>query len=148
MAWEALEVNAERVAAIVQSAAQAVSHLREASYALEALEDVRAAQQRSLASSGEEHADKQQQQQQQQQLLREGQADAALGGVREAPGSQSASASAQAASDRVKAALVDLLLSQRQGHREQQRAFDHLRMVLETYVSTNPRVGCAAITLL
>lgn len=136
MAWEALEVNAERVSAIVQSAAQAVSHLREASHALQVLEEVRVAQQRSLTHAEGHHGVA--------ELGGAGQESCGVANVgsstapqqaSSSDASSSASARAQDASEQVQAALVELLLSQRQGRREQQHAFDHLRMVLETYVS-------------
>ena len=138
MAWDALEVNAGRVSTIVQSAAQAVSHLREASYALQVLEEVRAAQQRSLGQ--QEKGAKQHgpcgQQSTSPRTAPSTSTDSSTGGGGSSSGANSsASASAQDASEQVEAALVELLLSQRQGQREQQHAFDHLRMVLETYVS-------------
>ena len=144
----------EGVAAIVESAAQAASLLREASHALAALEQVQAAQQRSLAqhrplsqhprsSLPEEppqrcRDDARQQppsrQQQQPQQQTQGSAPLTVEGAGGPPPDSAASVSAQAASDRVEEALLGLLASQQHGRRDQQRAFAHLRMVLETYV--------------
>jgi hypothetical protein len=124
MAWDALEASGDSVAAIVASAAQAVSHLREASHALAVLEEVRAAQQACMAPP--HHQQQQQQQQQDDQLQHRSQGESA---------GSSDSAGAAYASERVHEALLGLLRSQRQGPREQRRAYDHLRMVLETYVS-------------
>lgn len=156
MAWEALQVNADSVSSTVQSAAQAVSLLREASHALAVLEEVQAAQQQSLrqhqAPDGTQQQQRQQQQgqqqagQQQEQQQEVGplppqavQAVSTTSRNDESAGPHTASTSAQDASDRVEAAFMWLLLSQRQGKKEQERAFHHLRMVLETYVSCDSR---------
>lgn len=147
MAWDALEVNADRVSAIVQSAAQAVSQLREASHALQVLEEVCAAQQRSLG----QHEEGAVQNGSGDQKPASSGASTAAGSSSGSGGSgdSSASTSAQDASEQVEAALVELLLSQRQGRREQQRAFNHLRMVLETYTDVvrypRPRRPDAAV---
>jgi hypothetical protein len=140
MAWDALDANGDNVRAVVQSAAQAVSHLREASHALQALEAVRLAQQQSLAqhhphtpaaggggdSSSEGAADS---------STSAGSSSVGDTTITSSSGGGGGAVNAQDASDRVEAALMRLLLSERKGRTERQQAYQHLRMVLETYVS-------------
>ena len=144
MAWDALEANKDSVPAAVESAAQAVSLMREASYALQALEDVRAAQQQSLADR--HHAEQPAAAAPGSPLVgSSAPADSSGGGGRSnssspsptegssTSGSGGSVARAQAASDSVEAAVMRLLQAQGKGAKEQRRALDHLRAVLETY---------------
>jgi hypothetical protein len=162
MAWDALRVDTESVSSIVASAAQAVSLLREASHALKVLEDVQAAQQQASAQQQQPQQREQemgdigpamQQHQAQSQLQGAPQLSAASGagppeaqpgvasGVSPSSSDAPSSETVHNASERVEAALVDLLLSQRQGAKQQLHAFNHLRMVLETYVSGQGMYG-------
>lgn len=146
MAWDALEAGADAVPDVVARAAQAVSHLREASHALAALDDVRAAQRASLAAAAAAAAE----------ATAEGRSASDSGsgggaGDKQAAAAAAAAAAAKAAasaardaSERVEAALRRVLAALRQGGAaDRSRAFTHLRAVLEAYTDVARYPRCA-----